>query len=69
MICDKIEEGLAEANAKSGNANAEDDYVLFTWSWIMNEQYCYEYECANTVTLVQITMLLKYECAKAVQSR
>ena len=39
MICDEIEARLAETNAKSRNANDDDDDVLST-SLIMNEQYC-----------------------------
>ena len=39
VICDEIEARLAEASAKSGNANADDDDALCTCSWVMNEQY------------------------------
>ena len=48
VICDDIEARLAKANAKWGNANADDNDVLSTCSWIMNEPCRQEYECATT---------------------
>ena len=39
LICDEIKTRLVEANAKSGNANADDDDVRSSWSWIINEKY------------------------------
>ena len=39
VTCDEVEARQAEANTKPENANVDDDDVISTWIWIMNEQY------------------------------